>query len=148
MRHRTIIILLSLCIAFVFMTSGYSLWEKSLVIKTNIDVVAPPPPPPEKKEADGKDLKDPKKDNQTDTKELQIEIIENKGEEVLPPEPAAPEIIQEENAQPEPEATVPQEQGSEIKNTPDPAVLEKGIGLDPVKSPNNSSDTDVKIDRK
>lgn len=44
MRNKTIIILLSLSIAFVFMADGYGFWEKKLVVKTDIDIVAPPSP--------------------------------------------------------------------------------------------------------
>jgi hypothetical protein len=45
MKLKALIILLSICFAFAFMTSGYSYWQKSIMIKTHIDVVAPPPPP-------------------------------------------------------------------------------------------------------
>lgn len=42
MRYKAIIIIISISAAFVFMTGGYGFWQKELVIKTHIDVVAPP----------------------------------------------------------------------------------------------------------
>jgi len=42
MRYKAIIIIISISAAFVFMTSGYGFWQKELVIKAHIDIVAPP----------------------------------------------------------------------------------------------------------
>lgn len=42
MRYKAIIIIISISVAFVFMTDGYGFWQKELVIKAHIDVVAPP----------------------------------------------------------------------------------------------------------
>ena len=41
MKKRTSVLILSLIVAFVFMSGGYSFWEKKLTIKGKIEVVEP-----------------------------------------------------------------------------------------------------------
>ncbi len=43
MKAKIIIIIISISAALMFMSGGYGYWEKTLVIKASIEVVAPPP---------------------------------------------------------------------------------------------------------